>query len=313
MSIFIKGLLKNDSNLMKKAKKGEFHNHGGLGLRFDTFNTYANRRVKPPIFPMNGLEGLDNYIFGELVKHVPKKEDCQFLFKSCIEEGIREGISILEPSIDCHELRFYEDFNEFFDFLKELKEEYKDKINFKPEVGIAKSSKRESIEKYLVPAIDSGVYTSMDLYGQESIDNFEEFRDVYNYARNKGLKLKVHAGEFTSSENVEKAIKILEPHEIQHGIRAVDNKNTLKLIREKNIRLNICPSSNLLLGAVKDIEKHPIRDIVDYGIRVSINTDDLLIFNSGINEEYLLLYKRGVLGVEELEEIRLSTLEEKFD
>ncbi len=311
MSQFIKGLIENNLELLKKVQKGEFHNHSGLGLRFDTFNAYAKGKVKTPKFPMDGLIGLDDYIFGELVKHVPKKEDSQFLFRACIEEAIKEGISILEPSIDCHELSPYDNYQEFFDFLLKLKDEYKNKIDFRPEVGIAKSSGLESIEKYLIPAIESGVYNSIDLYGQESIDNFEVFREVYKYAKDKGMKLKAHAGEFTSSENVYKAITLLDLDEIQHGIRAVDDKKVLSLIKDKNIRLNICPSSNILLGGVKDIKNHPIREIVDFGIRVSINTDDLLIFDSGINEEYLLLYKNGVLGVEELEKIRLSTLEEE--
>lgn len=311
MSQFIKGLTENNLELIKKSQKGEFHNHGGLGLRFDTFNTYAKGKVKTPNFPMNGLTGLDEYIFGELVKHVPKKEDGQFLFRACIEEAIRDGISILEPSIDCHELSLYDDYQEFFDFLLKLKSEYKDKIDFRPEVGIAKSSSIESVEKYLLPAIESGIYKSIDLYGQESIDNFEVFSEVYRYAKDKGMKLKAHAGEFTSSENVYKAITILDLDEVQHGIRAVDDKKVLSLIKDRDIRLNICPSSNLLLGGIKDIKNHPIKEIVDFGIRVSINTDDLLIFDSGLSEEYLLLYKNGVLGVEDLEKIRLSTLEEK--
>lgn len=311
MSQFIKGLTENNLELIKKSQKGEFHNHGGLGLRFDTFNTYTKGKVKIPNFPMNGLTGLDEYIFGELVKHVPKKEDGQFLFRACIEEAIRDGISILEPSIDCHELSLYDDYQEFFDFLLKLKSEYKDKIDFRPEVGIAKSSSMESVEKYLLPAIESGIYKSIDLYGQESIDNFEVFSEVYRYAKDKGMKLKAHAGEFTSSENVYKAITILDLDEVQHGIRAVDDKKVLSLIKDRDIRLNICPSSNLLLGGVKDIKSHPIKEIVDFGIRVSINTDDLLIFDSGLSEEYLLLYKNGVLGVEDLEKIRLSTLEEK--
>lgn len=79
-------------------------------------------------------------------------------------------------------------------------------------------------------------------------------------------------------------------------------------IKDDNIVLHICPSSNVVLGAVSSIKQHPIKTLYKHGIRVTINTDDLLLFNSSVSEEYLKLYQAGVLTGEELDDIRLYSL-----
>ena len=72
--------------------------------------------------------------------------------------------------------------------------------------------------------------------------------------------------------------------------------------------MNICPSSNVALGVVSDIALHPIRILVDNGVRVTINSDDLMIFGQSVSQEYLLLYQSGVLTAIELDEIRREGL-----
>ncbi|WP_408070773.1 hypothetical protein [Butyrivibrio sp. JL13D10] len=85
-------------------------------------------------------------------------------------------------------------------------------------------------------------------------------------------------------------------------------ENNMRFLADNNIQLNVCPSSNVILGFAKDYEQHPIKMLVENGVEVTLNTDDLLIFNSSIENEYLLLYKAGTLSVDQLEEIRLRGL-----
>lgn len=82
----------------------------------------------------------------------------------------------------------------------------------------------------------------------------------------------------------------------------------MDLIKERNIRLNICPSSNYILGAVRDMERYPARKLYDKGIVLTINTDDLLLFDSGVSEEYLYLYKLRLFDIEELNERELNEM-----
>ena len=82
----------------------------------------------------------------------------------------------------------------------------------------------------------------------------------------------------------------------------------MKLVKERNIIFNVCPTSNLVLNYVKNIATHPIKQMVDFGLKVTIGTDDILLFDSDINDEYLKLYNNNVLSAEQLDKIRLLSL-----
>ena len=118
----------------------------------------------------------------------------------------------------------------------------------------------------------------------------------------------MHVGETGSAEDVRAAVEILGLSEIHHGINASKSKDTMIFLAENRIQLNICPSSNIMLGFAKDYATHPIKELVENGVRVTINTDDLLIFGSSIESEYLKLYQAGTLSAEQLDEIRKTGL-----
>ena len=131
---------------------------------------------------------------------------------------------------------------------------------------------------------------------------------LFNLAKSNGLKTKVHIGEFSDYHSIDNAIDILNPDEIQHGVNAVYSEKTMKTILAKDIRLNICPQSNVSLGSVKTIKKHPIRKLYDYGINITINTDDLLLFDATITDQYISLIENNVFSFEEIDKIRQNSL-----
>ncbi len=306
--LFIEGLKENNLEKLKKVSKADIHNHIGLGMRFDTFNQYVGGKLKKPPRKINGLKGLDEYIFNESVIHIKNGKDIDFLIEASVKEAIEDHITILEASIDCHDLLYYKNPNELFQSIKKIQNKYKDQIDFRPELGMPKNITDDRLDSLLIPCIDSGIYQSLDLYGDEDINDFNRFKTYYQYARQKGLKLKVHAGEFHDAKNVLDAIKILEVDEIQHGIGAITDDEALNLIRDKGIRLNLAISSNFILGAIPNIKKHPIRTLYDKGIKITINTDDLLLFDQSVSEEFLLLYRHQLFDEYELNEIRLNGL-----
>ena len=82
----------------------------------------------------------------------------------------------------------------------------------------------------------------------------------------------------------------------------------MRFLADHRIRLNVCPTSNVMLGRVGSIATHPIRTLYDAGVIVTVNTDDVLMFGSTIVDEYLKLYDAGVFSTAELEMIRLNGL-----
>ena len=72
--------------------------------------------------------------------------------------------------------------------------------------------------------------------------------------------------------------------------------------------LNVCPTSNVMLCRAESIEKHPIKKLYEHGVKVTINTDDMMVFNQSASEEYLNLYNAGVLDAAALDVIRMNGL-----
>lgn len=306
--LFMEGLKEENLLKLKKVSKGDVHNHCSTGMRFADFNKWAGGNANQAPEKMNGLEALNEYIFNEVNKRVNKEEDVAFLIEATVKEAIEDGIKVLESVIDCHELMHFTEKNNLFKIILDIKDKYKTYIDFRPEIGMTINTPREDLDKYLIPGIESGVFMSIDAYGEETIDGYNRLKEYYKYAKEKGLKLKVHAGQFLSAENVRTAIELLEVDEVQHGIGAASSEYIMDLIKERNTRLNICPSSNCILGAVKDINKHPARKLYDNGINITVNTDDLLLFNKGVSEEFLYLYKIGLFNEEELNKIRKNAV-----
>lgn len=287
--------------------KGDVHNHlhlsAGLTLlkeKYPKLKFHLPRRF-------NGFAGMMQFIEQNVNAFMTSSENVIDLMDLGIRSSIADNVTYLETSVDINLYRFFNNsVEEFMQAVDQLKRKYKDQIDFKPEVGINKNSSQETINEVGIQCVDNGVFKSLDLYGDENKHDLNSFLNIYKYAKSKKLKTKVHIGEFSDHKTIEKAIDILEPDEIQHGIRAVDSTYTMRMITERGIRLNICPQSNIALGAVTGTHSHPIRKLYDSGIKLTINTDDLLLFNASITDQYINLIEHGIFTFEEINEIRLN-------
>jgi adenosine deaminase len=148
---------------------------------------------------------------------------------------------------------------------------------------------------------------TLDLYGDEFAQPIERFRPLYRMAKSKGLRLKAHVGKWGSADDVWRAVEELELDEVQHGIAAAGSWAVMRMLADNDVRLNVCPTSNVMLGRVDRLETHPIRRLYDAGVKVTVNTDDVLVFGNGVSEEFLSVYQARVY---ELDGIRRAALSE---
>lgn len=306
---FIEALKSRDLETIKRISKSDLHNHSGLGMRFPEFKSWCGIELTPPPRIMDGLNGLDQYIGEVTMEHVLNRKGVEYCLKSTIEAAIEDGVTILETSIDCCNIQYYDEVSEFFSFIKKCRNDYISQIDFRPELGVFKGLSPKLWETYVKQCIESGVFDSIDLYGDEHILQLDIYKQYFKNCKDKGIKTKIHIGEFCGPQEILKIIIKLEPDEIQHGIQSYQSDKLMSLIKEKNIRLHICPTSNVVLGAVEALENHPIRKLFDAGVKVTINTDDLLLFDSSVSEEYLKLFNEKIFTAEELDTIRLYGLE----
>ena len=112
------------------------------------------------------------------------------------------------------------------------------------------------------------------------------FQDHFDRARAAGLHSVPHAGETTGPETIWDALIDLGAERIEHGITAVHDHELLAHLAEHQITLDVCPTSNVALKVVEDLDRHPIRELVAAGVPVTVNSDDPPMFGTDLNHEY---------------------------
>lgn len=165
---------------------------------------------------------------------------------------------------------------------------------------IVSINRHESIalaEKVMEIALDKkeqGV-VGVDLAGNEAEYPADPFRELFTVARKQGLRVTIHAGEWGGAENVHQAIEFLNADRIGHGIRVLENPDTVALARERGTLFEVCVTSNHHSGVVKNLAEHPVRQMIKEGLNVTINTDDPSISRINLSSEYQAVHK--VLGI----------------
>jgi adenosine deaminase len=120
------------------------------------------------------------------------------------------------------------------------------------------------------------------------------FTNVYRLARDHGLRLTVHAGEAAGPESVWEALNMLGVERIGHGVRAIEDAKLVEHLAERQVPLEISPTSNLRTGIYPSYEAHPVRALHQAGIAININPDDPSFFNTTLAKEYEHLLDNGL-------------------
>ncbi|MGR3464939.1 adenosine deaminase [Limimaricola sp.] len=148
-----------------------------------------------------------------------------------------------------------------------------------------------------------GFVTGFGLAGDEMMHRPGDFGWAFDCAREAGLGLTAHAGEWGGPDMVRETVDLLGCSRIGHGINAVSDHALCDHLIERGVTLEVCPVSNLVLGAVKDWRSHPIEELRARGLRVTVSTDDPPWFGTSMSHEYDMLERH--FGWEE-ERLRIA-------
>lgn len=135
------------------------------------------------------------------------------------------------------------------------------------------------VRKYLGKGV-----CALDIAGAEGRFPTEEYEDLFAYASQLGVPFTIHAGEAAGPESVRAAL-CFGAKRIGHGVRSVEDPALLRLLAESGVLLELCPTSNLHTGLFPDYESVPLRALLDAGVRVCINSDNMAVSHTWVGEE----------------------------
>jgi adenosine deaminase len=133
--------------------------------------------------------------------------------------------------------------------------------------------------------IENGIL-GLDLAGNEAEFPASPFLGIFKEARQAGLRLTMHAGEWSGAANVQEAIEIFQTERIGHGVRIMEDPNVIAMARERGIVFEVCVTSNLQTGAVRSFQEHPVMKMLHAGLNVVLCGDDPSISQITLTDEY---------------------------
>ncbi len=310
MSAFADALEARDLDVLRRSPKADLHIHGiGGGDR-----AFVRERTGVDIAPVEGIlrSMAEMHAFSD--KHLsPVFEGPAgraLALEATFVQAQNDGVTRIELGTDAWEITLHNgSANSVWNSLCAARQAGAPDIDWIPQLGISRHCSIPAIERWMAPLLDLGVFQAFDLSGDEAAQPIEKFVPVYRRAKAAGLRLKAHVGEWGTADDVWRAVEMLELSEVQHGIAASASPMVMRALADAGVRLNVCPTSNLMLGRVSDLRDHPIRALYDAGVRVTINTDDPLIFGCTLSGEFLALYEAGVMTAAELDGIRVEGLQ----
>lgn len=151
-----------------------------------------------------------------------------------------------------------------------------------------------------------------DLAGAEEDFPAKKHKEAFSRVLVNNINCTLHAGEAYGPESIHQAIHACGAHRIGHGVRLVEDGDLLNYVNDHRIPLECCPSSNVQTKAIKRIVDHPIRLYYDLGLRVTLNTDNRLVTNTTVSNEYLTLHRELGFNLEEIKEVILMGFKSAF-
>lgn len=293
---------------LSSISKSDLHNHLGKGGNKNYIETIANVKIDLPPTTFESLFHMDEWFKDNIKKYCPYLKRLEAAFV----QAASDNISVLAASFgfgDDNTIGGME-LEAFIHTMKRFNQQFAPNTILLPELAFGRACDTDKELARLDEILSYNWFRSLDINAGESEQPIKNFKKIYRKAKEYGLRLKAHVGEFGTAEDVMEAVEELELNEVHHGIAAAKSEAVMKWLSKNKIQLNVCPTSNVMLRVVESYSVHPIRKLYDNGIPVTINTDDMLVFNQSVSQEYLNLFISGLMNADELEIIRETGLKE---
>ncbi|MBI5962442.1 MAG: adenosine deaminase [Chloroflexi bacterium] len=301
-------MLPNDTaplNQYFSLPKVELHRHLEGSLRLTTMLDIARQHgvtVPASTFNLSGLVQVQDQDPMTFTNFLEKFKTLRLFYKSpdvinrvtheAVEDAAKDNIRYLELRFTPVALSRAEGFplHDVMDWVltsaQEAAKKYKIKVGLIASVNRHESPElAEQVAWLAAERIKDGLI-GMDLAGNEAEFKSDPFHGILREAKQAGLHLTIHAGEWGPAENVRDAIENLNAERIGHGVRVMEDENIVALARERGAAFEVCVTSNYQSGVVKALTEHPLPRMLSAGLNVTVNTDDPSVSRITLTHEY---------------------------
>ena len=313
---------------MKAMPKCELHTHVEGAVRPQTILDIAAENQLPlPAPTVKQLKVKIGMRQGEdLLAFLKKFDHFRFVFDQpqtlkrlayeCIQDNAKENIRYTELRINPRKNLEKVSIDQVLDSVLEGMEQAKKdlRVDARLIASINRSYPVESameIARAAVARKDRGI-VGLDLAGDEVNHPASKFTEVFDYAKANGLHITMHAGEARGPESVLEAVNLCHAARIGHGVRLQECPEAMEIIKQKGTVLEMCPESNKLLNVTPDLTAYPLRTYLNYGIPVTLNTDDRHIFDVNLAHEYTSLAMNTGLTLQECQTVAMNAVDAAF-
>src|SRR5438132_316607 len=179
--------------------------------------------------------------------------------------------------------------------------------------GIRNISAESSLEMAeLAVAYKGRGVVGYDLAGAEYDHPAKHHKKAFQLVRDNNINCTIHAGEAYGPESIAQALHVCGAHRIGHGCRLREDGDLLHYVNDHRIPLEVCPSSNVQTGAIKDLASHPLKLYFALGLRVTVNTDNRLITDTTASKELYLSHKEMGLSLADIKQCIVAGFKSAF-
>jgi adenosine deaminase len=301
--------------LIRKMPKVELHVHLEGSIQPETFLTLA-RRHKIHL-PADDLAGLRRWYaftdFGHFIEvylkiaaSLKSPKDIEWIAREFLSGQAQQNIQYCEIIYTPYN-QFLANgipFDEQIDALNRARTWARADLGIECQfiMDISRETQPEeglTVARWAISAMDQGV-CALGLGGPERGNPPEKFQEAFALAREAGLPAIPHAGETEGPDSIRGALTYLHPARIEHGVRCMEDPDLVDVLRARQIPLDVCPTSNICLKVFPSLDQHPLREMMDAGLFVTLNSDDPPLFNTTLTDEYLKAVKDLGLTLTEL-------------
>lgn len=302
---------------LKKIPKIELHVHLDGSLNIDKISeiTKENKKVlEEKMTAGEKLSSLKDYLdkFDYAISLLQIPDLIRKLASSLREDLIKDNVIYAEVRYAPLKHISYISMDEFIDIVyEELNKDKKlkvklilcmmrndSKLNNMKVINLAKKHLKKEV-------------VGIDLAGDEDSYPTKDFKDLFDYANELKIPITIHSGESTNYKEVEAALN-MHAKRIGHGIRSIDNFDLINKLKDNNILLELCPTSNVQTNSVDIYKNHPIKLFSLLGVTYSINTDNRLVSEIDLSREYKKLIDNRLVTIEGIIKSNLNAIKYSF-